>query len=137
MTFNSEEIPVVGHAVLIAPIKTIDTTPHHLASPIAIAAGKTQEHLRIVLVSSLFDPPAAESRGISRTERWDEVQRLLTYVYVQATKVAQEMNKVLMEIDVLLHGESNSIPESLASEAQQLFRGEFLLSTSSNEPKTE
>ena len=128
MTSNSEEIPVVDHALLLAPIKTIETTPHHLATSIAIAAAKTREHLRIVLVSSLFDSPVAEGqtviKGISRTTKWDEVQRLLTYVYVQATKKAQEMDKVLMEIDVLLEGENDTLPEYLSTEIQQIFRGE-------------
>lgn len=123
----AEVIPVVDHALLLAPIKTIDTTPHHLASPIAIAAAKTREHLQIVLVSPLFDSPVLEghllTKGISRTARWDQVQRLLTYVYVQATKVAQEMDKVLMQIDVLLQGDSNPLSESLSYGAQQVFRG--------------
>ena len=128
MTSNSEEIPVVDHALLLAPIKTIETAPHHLATSIAIAAAKTREHLRIVLVSSLFDSPVAEgqtvTKGISRTTKWDEVQRLLTYVYVQATKKAQEMDKVLMEIDALLQGENDTLPEYMSTEIQQIFRGE-------------
>jgi hypothetical protein len=32
------------------------------------------------------------------------VQRLLTFVYVKATSIAQEMGKVLMDVDVLLCG---------------------------------
>ena len=66
--------------------------PHFLASPIAEATRSTTEHLQILVVSSSLDDAAP----------WDTIQQLLTFLYVQATKVAQDMNRILLKVDVLL-----------------------------------
>lgn len=116
----------VDNTLLISPLETLSSSPHFLSSPISFAASKTLKHLRIVLVSGLFDSPS--KGGVSRTEKWDEVQRLLTYVYVQATKVAQELGRVLMDIDVLLQAKSEPLEEDLVSDAQRIFRSEHILS---------
>ncbi|KAH8106808.1 Nucleotidylyl transferase [Cristinia sonorae] len=113
-------IEPVESTLLVTPLQTLNSSPHFLSSPISFAASKTLKCLRIVLVSPLFNPPS--KRGVSRTEKWDEVQRLLTYVYVQATKVAQELGRVLMDIDVLLQAENEPIAETLGSDAQRIFR---------------
>ncbi|THH30359.1 hypothetical protein EUX98_g3817 [Antrodiella citrinella] len=113
----------VESTLLICPLETLDSSPHHLSSPISLAASKTLRHLRIVLVSPLFEAPSeGSSRGVSHTERWDGVQRLLTYVYVQATKVAQELGRVLMDIDVLLYAESEIVPAFIGTDARYIFR---------------
>jgi len=97
-------------SLLLATLDSLDT-PHHLATAIATATAATTESLIIVLLSEYFELPHAVEcselvplppKHISRTEKWDEVQRLLTYVYVQATKVAQDNDKVLMDVTVLL-----------------------------------
>ncbi|KAL4254050.1 hypothetical protein ABKN59_002486 [Abortiporus biennis] len=120
------DLSIVDNALLITSIPTIWTAPHHLSAPISIAASKTLKHLRIVLISPQFDSIEIENdhivKGISHTGRWDEVQRLLTYVYVQATKVAQEMDKVLMEIDVLLYGSNETLPDFLGNDIQRIYR---------------
>ena len=70
----------------------------------------------------------AAKEGASRAGSWDEVQRLLTYVYVQATKVAQDLDRVLMEVDVLLKGFDEDLPEELGTGMEVAFRiegGEF------------
>jgi pantetheine-phosphate adenylyltransferase len=79
--------------------------PHFLSPLISIAAHDTQHRLIIVLIHQSFDSKTApDVPPISHTEKWDEIQQILTYVYVQATKVAQDLGKVLMEVDVLLCG---------------------------------
>ena len=95
------------------------SAPHFLAPVISAAAHVTQNRLLIILYSPLFN-----SGGTSHTGAWDSVQRLLTFVYVQATKVAQEMGKVLMEVDVLLKGlDDESQPSVDTTEAVFLVEG--------------
>lgn len=70
--------------------------------------------------------------GISRTAHWDDVQRLLTFVYVQATKVAQDIGNILLDIDVLLQGTTTTtaaadpfpFPEHVVRDAERIFSGE-------------
>ncbi|KAJ7709726.1 hypothetical protein B0H17DRAFT_1155607 [Mycena rosella] len=83
--------------------------PHFLAPTIVHAAQRTREHLLIVLLADLFDV----DHGISPTAAWSDVQQLLTFVYVQATKVAQDMDRLLMQVDVLLQGPSDAPPAPL------------------------
>ncbi|KAI0062321.1 Nucleotidylyl transferase [Artomyces pyxidatus] len=113
----------VARAILLATIDNL-STPYFLAPVIAAAARSTRTRLVIVLFSRLFNSggrelspvdsrrrDSVESTGsnasgprVSHTASWDDLQRLLTYVYVQATKVAQDMDKILLDIDVLLKG---------------------------------
>jgi hypothetical protein len=65
-----------------------------LASVIQHATRSTRDRLVILLFSPHFD----------NHRKWHDVQKLLTWVYVQSTAVAQDMGKVLMEVDVLLQG---------------------------------
>jgi pantetheine-phosphate adenylyltransferase len=99
-----------GTAILFATIKDLDT-PYILAPVVHTAATLTKHKLIIVLFSRFFNVKHEgltfpETLAISHTARssWNDVQKLLTYVYVQATKAAQEMGKVLMDIDILLKG---------------------------------
>lgn len=117
----------VDRAVLLAALHNVDHPPRFLSGPIANAAAQTAKTLRIVLVSPLFDVRSASATN-SRptalgTEKFEEVQRLLTYVYVQATKVAQDMGKILMDVDVLLKGEDGSLQESATADAQLVYKG--------------
>ncbi|KAF7796694.1 hypothetical protein EIP86_007877 [Pleurotus ostreatoroseus] len=109
-------------AVLLAHLDDIACAPHFLAAPIRTAAGLTAQQLRIVLVSPCFDTDAPLGTAARGTARWDEVQATLTYVYVQATKVAQEMGKILMDVDVLLQGEREPLPEAVAADVRTLYR---------------
>ena len=131
-----EALGDVPHSVLLTTVHSLDDSPHFLASAVSIAAAKTTTALRIVVVSPLFNPPApapsppanaapaadsgltlgdarAVAPGISRTAHWDAVQRLLTFVYVQATKVAQDADRVLLDVDVLLRGTAEPFPEDV------------------------
>ncbi|KAI0705871.1 Nucleotidylyl transferase [Cytidiella melzeri] len=122
---SPEEIEDAQKAVLFARLESIDKAPHCLSSPIAVAASKTVQTLRIVLVSPLFDLENAHYRSAAiGTKRWDAVQSTLTYVYVQAMKVAQEMGRILMDVDVLLKGEHESLPSDITADAEIIYRSD-------------
>jgi pantetheine-phosphate adenylyltransferase len=59
---------------------------------------------------------------VSHTECWDDIQRLLTYVYVQATAVAQELDKVLLQVDVLLRGFDEDFCEDFGKDFEVVIR---------------
>ncbi|KAJ7046947.1 hypothetical protein C8F04DRAFT_1062255 [Mycena alexandri] len=84
------------------------SVPHFLAPAIVQAAQRTRNQLLIVLLADLFDPAHAVSH-------WNDVQRLLTFVYVQATKVAQDMGRLLMQIDVLLLAPNEPFPDAVVA----------------------
>ncbi|OBZ69225.1 Phosphopantetheine adenylyltransferase [Grifola frondosa] len=107
----------VRRSVLLATIHELHETPNFLASAVSAAARNSTESVRIVIVSPFFDPAG----GISHTALWDEVQRLLTFVYVQATKVAQDVGNPLLDIDVLLKGSAEHFPEELTQAADRIF----------------
>ena len=62
------------------------------------------------------------SVGVSHTECWDDVQRLLTCVYVQATAVAQELDRVLLQVDVLLRGFDEDLCEDFGNDFEVVIR---------------
>jgi hypothetical protein len=122
------------------------STPCFLSSAIAGATRCVRDRLVIVLFSRLFNtgrrprsPLSSQhekagrrrsfdshssnsSVGVSHTECWDDVQRLLTYVYVQATAVAQELDKVLLQVDVLLRGFNEDLCEDFGKEFEVVIR---------------
>ncbi|KAG5645588.1 hypothetical protein DXG03_005726 [Asterophora parasitica] len=116
---------IAHRALLLATVPSLDP-PHFLGPIIANAATTTRDHLTIILFSRLFNDPSPSStttfRGVSRTDRFDDVLRLLTYVYVQATSVAQSLDKVLMEIDVVLRGIDADVPCNLGKGVDVVFR---------------
>ncbi|PCH37862.1 Nucleotidylyl transferase [Wolfiporia cocos MD-104 SS10] len=118
----------VRRAALLASIYDLGRPPSYLSAAIETAARATTENLRIVLFSRLFDTPAepeplsrVQSAGKQPAERFDDVQRLLTSVYVQATKVAQDMGRVLMDIDVLLQGTQEPHSAELVQDAERVY----------------
>ncbi|GBE82122.1 hypothetical protein SCP_0405020 [Sparassis crispa] len=119
----------VASSVLFAYIQDLYQPPNFLASSVLHAAKTTTKRLRIYLISPFFDVPrrnagadaASEAAGISHTKHWYGVQRLLTFVYVQATKVAQDSDRVLMDIDVLLKGSKDVLSEKVIQDAQRIF----------------
>jgi len=136
-----------SHALLLATINDL-STPCFLAPAIAGAARCTRNRLVIILFSRLFNtgrrprsPLSARaeqgrrgrsadsfhstsSAGVSHTECWDDIQNLLTYVYVQATAVAQELDKVLLQVDVLLRGFDEDLDEDFGKEFEVVIRVE-------------
>ncbi|TRM62564.1 hypothetical protein BD626DRAFT_569714 [Schizophyllum amplum] len=80
----------VERALLLCSIVSLDL-PEYLPPPSPLALA----------------PPEC---AISHTSHWDDVQKLLTRVYVSATKAAQELKKVLMDVDVVFKGLNEGFP---------------------------
>jgi pantetheine-phosphate adenylyltransferase len=102
--------------LLVATLDDELTTPHFLTPAVSAAAASTADSLTILLFSKSFNSE------ISHTGQWNQVQRLLTFVYVQATKVAQDMDNILMEVDVLLRGNDAHINEEVGLGVHLIFR---------------
>lgn len=130
------ELDDVCRAALIARVYDLHQPPTYLSRPISAAARHTTENLRIILFSPLFNQDTlfsteqitgAEDKSeprFSPAGHWDDVQRLLTYVYVQATKVAQDLNRVLADVDVLLKAPKASFDWELTRDAERIYTGE-------------
>ncbi|THU81257.1 Nucleotidylyl transferase [Dendrothele bispora CBS 962.96] len=106
------------NAVLLATLESLHT-PHHLANAIVTAATTTRNRLTIVLFARFFNTNS--DHGLSHTAVWDDVQRLLTFVYVQATKVAQDKDNILLHIDVLLKGFDQAIPDEILQDVDAVY----------------
>ncbi|KAI0819552.1 Nucleotidylyl transferase [Trametes gibbosa] len=126
------DLPNVQHTLLLTTIHNLHDPPAFLAHPVSIAARTSTAGLRILILSPFFRaPPHADGDdaadgladpALSRTAHWDDVQRLLTFVYVQATKVAQDMGNILLDIDVLLRDPADdAFPERIVHEAERIF----------------
>ena len=134
-----------SHALLLATISDL-STPSFLAPAVAGAARCVRDRLVVILFSRLFNTgrrprsplsghgekarraPSVDSShsnssaGVSHTGCWDDIQRLLTYVYVQATAVAQELDKVLLQVDVLLRGFDEDLCEDFGKDFEVVIR---------------
>lgn len=109
-------------ALLLATLPSLDP-PYFLSSIIQSAAASTRSRLTIILFSRLFNAPDSPLLpGLSPTQHWDDVHRLLTFIYVQATKVTQDLDKLLLDIDVLLLGIDRNIPHDLGKPFDIVFR---------------
>lgn len=73
---------------------------HKFADAIKLATEQTSERLLIILFCDVIN----EDRHLNHSASWDEVQGLLTFVYVEATRVAQDADRILMDVSVLLRG---------------------------------
>jgi len=99
-TSSSHEIDksknnIYSTSVLIAKLPS-PSDYHLLESAIRNATRSTKDRLTIILHS-----PAFANQENSRAN-WFEIQRLLTWTYVESTAIAQDMDKVLLDTDVLL-----------------------------------
>jgi pantetheine-phosphate adenylyltransferase len=134
-----------SHALLLATLNDL-STPSFLAPAVAGAARCVRDRLVVILFSRLFNTGrrprsplsghrentkrnhsvdssrSNSSAGVSHTGCWDDVQRLLTYVYVQATAVAQELDKVLLQVDVLLRGFDEDLCEDFGKDFELVIR---------------
>jgi hypothetical protein len=124
----------IDTAILLATLPNL-SNPHFLAPVITSATTHTRKRLIIVLFSRHFNVhyprkfkktqitlTFPENQALSHTKSWDAVQRILTFTYVQATKIAHEMNKVLMDIDVLVTGLNEDLNEHLGKGVDICFR---------------
>ncbi|KAG2158463.1 uncharacterized protein EDB93DRAFT_671313 [Suillus bovinus] len=107
----------IKRTVLFAHLHDI-SAPHQLGPAIASVTAATTEALTIVLVSQLFR--TAESPS-NRVKQWDNVQRLLTYVYVKATKTAQDLGKILLDVSIMLKDPSERFPTNFGSGMDMCF----------------
>ena len=99
-TLSSHEIDtsrdnIYSASILIANLSS-PSDYHVLESAIRNATRSTKDRLVVILHSPVFanqeDPDT----------NWFEIRRLLTWTYVESTAVAQDMDKVLLDADVLL-----------------------------------
>lgn len=96
----------VPNALLVLPIHSL-TSYTHLAPLIDYATHHTNSRLLIVLVSPLFHPQT----GVHPSMHWSDLQQLLFYAYFKASTIALRHDRVLLRIDVLVHG-GNDVPIS-------------------------
>ena len=89
---------------------------HILESAIRNATRSTKDRIVIILHS-----PAFSDQEGSRAN-WVEVQKLLTWTYVESTAVAQDMDKVLLDTDILLRPRSKPTAEG-SPEDEELIKG--------------
>ena len=117
----------VNNALLLATLPNL-FVPHFLTQVITGATTQTRNRLVIVFFSRHFNTRSADSltcpeiQGLSHTKSWDPVQRILTFTYVQATRVAWEANKIQMQIDVLLKGLNEDLDQDLGKDMDIVFR---------------
>ena len=117
----------VNNALLLATLPDL-LVPHFLTQVIASATTQTRKRLVIVFFSRHFNtrsevsPTCPDIQGLSHTKSWDSVQRILTFTYVQATKVAWEANKIQMQVDVLLKGLNEDLDHNLSKDVDIVFR---------------
>jgi pantetheine-phosphate adenylyltransferase len=109
--------------LVLANIRDLD--PQFLGPVVSTAAASTRNRLTVVLVSRYFDaaPEHPDPVGSpSHTALWSDVQKLLTFIYVQATTVAQGLDRVLMDVEVLLKGFETGLSDDLAAGVEICYR---------------
>lgn len=117
-----------NNTLLLANLPNL-SVPHFLTPVIASAISHTSNRLVIVLFSRHFN---THIQDLSYTKLWDPVQRILTFIYVQATKVAWDADRIQMQVDVLLKGLNEDLDEDLGKDMDIVFRvsgGMFLVSS--------
>lgn len=103
----------VDYAALLVSLPTSKQlrSPEYLTKAIVEAVTQTQKSLAVVVFSPLFstDPShSAESLANAPVHSWKTVQNLLTFIYVQAAREAQRLDKILLNVDVVLHDSRSS-----------------------------
>src|SRR6185369_121729 len=88
----------LSNTILVLQLSSLSQYEHvgHLISQ---AARKTKTRLLILLYSPLFDP----ENGIKPVQSWHSVERLLSFIYTRASAVALELDRILLQIDVLFY----------------------------------
>jgi len=112
--FSSREIDtskdnIYSASILIANLPSLSDY-HVLESAIRNATRSTKDRLIIILHS-----PAFANQEVPRAG-WFETQRLLTWTYVESTAVAKDMDKVLLDTDVLLRPPHTQAVEATTDE---------------------
>lgn len=110
---------VYSTCVIIANLSS-SVDYHVLESAIRNATRSTKDRLVIILHS-----PAFGNQEDSRAN-WFEVQKLLTWTYVESTAVAQDMDKVLLGTDVLLRPQCKPVAEGSTEDEELVKRTDAL-----------
>lgn len=110
-TAKSSQTPL-NNTILILPISSL-SEKDHFGPWIDHVATNTGERLLIILVSPLFD---VENGGINPIATWKPMERLLSFIYTRASRVAARLDRVLMRIDVVLHSGSTSVLNGIERE---------------------
>jgi pantetheine-phosphate adenylyltransferase len=110
----------VTNALVLATLPSL-AVPYFLFPAITTAATAATDRLTIVLFSRLFNDHGAGTEH-SHTAQWQLVHRLLTYIYVQVSKVAQDMDKILLDANVLLKGMDEELPASVIAGVDITYR---------------
>jgi len=111
---------IYSTSILIANLPS-PSDYHVLESAIRNATRSTKDRLFIILHSLAF-----ANQEIPQAN-WFEIQRLLTWTYVESTAVAQDMDKVLLDTDILLRPphtqatEGTTKDEDLVKKADALY----------------
>ena len=121
------DAPAYDAVLVLATLYDLD--PHFLGPVISKAASSARNRVTVVLLSPYFDAlassqPSESNPNSSHTELWDDMQKLLTVVYVQATSVAQVLDRVLMDVEVLLRGVGAEMSDDLADGVDVCYRVE-------------
>ena len=111
---------IYSASVLIANLSS-PSDYHVLESAIRNTTRSTKDRLIVILHS-----PSFANQEVPRAN-WFEIQRLLTWTYVESTAVAQDMDKVLLDTDILLRpphtpaAEETTKDEDLVRKADALY----------------
>ncbi|KIY71202.1 Nucleotidylyl transferase [Cylindrobasidium torrendii FP15055 ss-10] len=95
---HSDPFFTTQSSLLLAAVRNINEF-QFLAPVITTAASQTTQRLVVVLFSDVYN---------ARGTHWHEVQRLLTFVYLQASMIAQQQGKNLLDVDVLIRSLDDS-----------------------------
>lgn len=130
----------ISHSVLLVSVPTLAQlqSPEYLQDGIRAAVAQTRKSLLVIVFSPLFSTslnrqlllgPVRESLKKNTAKQWKEVQKLLTFIYVQSAKRAQELDNILLSVDVVLRdsGAQSIPPKTLKSYGADTWEHVFVL----------
>ncbi|TDL27410.1 Nucleotidylyl transferase [Rickenella mellea] len=79
--------------------------PYELIPVIKVSLLHTTERILVLVFCKIFN----DDQNVSHTGSWDDIQRLLTFIHVEATRIAQENDRILLQVDVLLRGTDKQV----------------------------
>lgn len=114
----------ISHSVLLVSVLNSAqlSSPTYLSKAIRNAVAQTRKTLIVIVFSPLFSPAnQPESLITNPVKHWREVQNLLTFIYVEASRKAQEIDNILLSVDVVLR---ESGPQTIPSETLKAYGAE-------------
>jgi hypothetical protein len=110
---------IYSTSILVANLSS-PSDYHVLETAIRNATRSTKDRLVIILHSQAFVGDEALRAN------WFEVQRLLTWTYVESAAVAQDMDKVLLDTDVLLRPPHTQSADGATKDEELVKRADVL-----------